>query len=92
MSQNFSPPTKYKYFINRFGYLVLRYIMEKENGFEPDESPRNADTNNKNKKGRKKSSTISFKPLSQKQSQYAMNIAQREKAMSARSNKVHKYY
>ena len=65
--------------------------MEKENGFEPDESPRNADTNNKNKKGRKKSSTISFKPLSQKQSSYAMNIAQREKAMSARSNKVHKY-
>ena len=58
-----------------------------DNGFEQDESPRNGDTN-KNKKGRKKSSS-SFKPLSQKQTTYAMNIAQREKAMSARSNKVH---
>ena len=58
-----------------------------DNGFEQDESPRNGDTN-KNKKSRKKSSS-SFKPLSQKQTTYAMNIAQREKAMSARSNKVH---
>ena len=55
---------------------------------QDDVSPRNVD---KNKKSRKKSSSISFKPLSQKQSTYAMNIAQREKAMNARSNKVKKY-
>ena len=57
-----------------------------DNEFAQDDvSPRNVD---KNKKSRKKSSSISFKPLSQKQSTYAMNIAQREKAMNARSNKV----